>query len=100
MNRPDRFARLEPPGVGYAEDQREAQLHAEQERAELRQRELATQCSPSHEPQFRIKTWERLHALTLPKSPSHALVPVIARETALTILEVQDEQKRRAGGVQ
>jgi hypothetical protein len=48
---------------------------------------------------MRITTWERLHALSLPRSPDHPLIRLIARETGLTIGQVHDEQGRRAGQV-
>jgi hypothetical protein len=49
-----------------------------------------------NDPQVRIMTWERLHALVLPRTPGHVLVQVIARQTRLTIGQVHEEQKRRA----
>lgn len=68
---------------------------AEQERAALRADELASQVSPMKDAEARIRIWERLHALRLPRSSSHVLVRVIAAQTQLTIGEVQEEQRRR-----
>lgn len=68
----------------------------EQERAAIRQQELATQISPLNDPQERIRIWERLHGLPLPKHSGHKLVGVIATQTRLTPHEVQEEQRRRA----
>src|SRR5262245_29956471 len=79
------------------EENRKAAERAEQERAASRLRDLAAQASPQNDPQMRITMWERLHALSLPRSPDHPLIRLIARQTGLTISEVHDEQGRRAG---
>lgn len=68
----------------------------EQERATIRQQALATQVSPLNDPQERIRIWERLHELALPKHAGHKLVDVIATQTQLTSHQVQEEQRRRA----
>lgn len=68
----------------------------DQERAALRQQELDSQASPLHDPQERIRIWERLHALRLPIDAGHKLVDLIAMQTQLTIHQVQQEQQRRA----
>ena len=79
----------------FAEDHRKALQQAEQERAAIRQRDLEAQASSSNEPRVRVTIWERLHALSLPRSDTHPLVALIARQTGLTVREVHDEQKRR-----
>jgi hypothetical protein len=79
------------------EETRKAAERAEEERAASRLRDLASQASPHNDPQMRITTWERLHALSLPRSPDHPLIRLIASQTGLTIREVRDEQGRRAG---
>lgn len=95
VNRPvDDLASATP---GIIAEQRQAMQRAEQERAAARQRALEALASAANEPQVRITTWERLHALTLPRAPEHALVRLIARQTHLTVAEVHDEQRRRAG---
>jgi len=53
---------------------------------------------PGPDLQERIQIWERLHALRLPRAPDHVLVQVIARQTRLSIGQVQDEQQRRVVG--
>jgi len=88
--------------VAYApsnclEEHHKAIQRAEQEREEARQRDLQAQVSPQNEPRVRVITWERLHALALPRSPEHPLVRLIARQTGLTLREVLDEQQGRAG---
>lgn len=69
---------------------------ADQERAALRASELATQISPVNGAEERIRIWERLHALPLPRSTTHVLVKVIATQTCLSLDQVHAEQRRRA----
>ncbi|HKS55403.1 MAG TPA: hypothetical protein VJS12_08970 [Steroidobacteraceae bacterium] len=83
------------PG-GSAEFRRKVQQEA-QERTALRESELELQASPSKGAQERIGIWERLHAVFLPGAPTHALVKVIAKQTRLTVEQVREEQRRRAG---
>jgi hypothetical protein len=84
---------------GFEQERRAAILQAQEERGARRQRDLQAQAAPQNDPQVRITTWERLHALSLPRSTEHALVRLIARQTALTLSQVRDEQERRAGVV-
>jgi hypothetical protein len=81
------------------EESRKAMERAEQERAASRLRDLAAQASPHNDPQMRITIWERRHALSLPRSPDHPLIRLIARQTGLTVSQLRDEQGRRAGRV-
>jgi hypothetical protein len=83
------------PPTTSAEHRRKVR-EAEQERAALRADELATQISPMKDAEERIRIWERLHALRLPRSSSHVLVRVIATQTHLTTGQVNEEQRRRA----
>ena len=61
-----------------------------------RQRELLEQTSLLNAPTARIRIWERLHQLSLPRDPNHRLVGVIATSTGLTVDDVRDEQRLRA----
>jgi hypothetical protein len=79
-------------------DRRAAVQREAEERALQRQDALAAQRSPLNSPQERLRMWERLHSLSLPLNRAHKLVRVIAEQTDLTVSEVQDEQRRRAGG--
>jgi len=81
---------------GIVAEHREAMERAEHERAAVRLRALEAQCSAANDPQVRIITWERLHALSLPRTPGHALVKLIATQTRLTVDQVHLEQQRRA----
>ena len=89
----DEIAHTFPPSTG-AEYRRKIR-EAEMERAAVRADELAAQVSPMKDPEERIRIWERLHALRLPRSSSHVLVRVIATQTHLTIGQVHEEQRRR-----
>lgn len=84
------------PSGDPAEHRRKVQ-QAASERAAERDSNLESQASPTKEPQERIEIWERLHALRLPRAAAHVLVPVIARQTRLTVAQVHEEQLRRAG---
>jgi hypothetical protein len=66
------------------------------EAAEIRQRELIEQTSTINPPDLRIRIWERLHEITMPRDASHRLLSVIAAQTGLTMAEVQAELHNRA----
>jgi hypothetical protein len=66
------------------------------EALEERQRELAEQASDSNTPAARIRIWERLHQIALPRSPSHKILDVIAADTRLSVEEVRTEQRQRS----
>ena len=84
------------PLFGTTEERRAAVIRADQEQAASRLERLASQSSPFTEPEERIRIWERLHELRLPRSLEHSLVRVIATQTDLTVQAVQQEQRRRA----
>jgi hypothetical protein len=83
-------------GAMNTSDRRAAIQREELQREAARKEELASQSSPLHTPEDRIRIWERLHAISLPKSATHKLVRVIATQTELSVQQVQDEQRRRA----
>lgn len=79
------------PTAGYA-----ARILQEQfEEAEAAQRERLEQSSELNTPAMRIRAWERLHRLTLPRGSAHAVLNVIANATRLTLEQVREEQQRR-----
>lgn len=80
-----------------ANERRAAAQRAEQERAEERHAKIEAQASPFVTPRERIRLWEDLHGLALPRNAEHKLVSVIANSTALTVGDVQEEQARRQG---
>lgn len=74
-----------------------ARLAQEQaEAVERRRVELAQQASSQFTARERIRMWERLHGLTLPRQPSQVLMTLVAKDTALTLEQVGEEQQRRA----
>jgi hypothetical protein len=77
-------------------DPRAQAIRAAEERAQERAQLLERQSSPLHTPEERIRLWEQLHVLSLPRKSTHPLLSVIALQTALTLEQVQDEQRRRA----
>ncbi len=80
-----------PPATGYA-----ARAHREQiEEEERAQRERVAQSSELNTPETRIRAWERLHRLTLPRGSEHAVLSVVAKATRLTLEQVREEQQRR-----
>jgi hypothetical protein len=81
-------------GAEY-QDRRAAALRAMEEKTELRKSRIAAIRASGTPSAERISLWERFHELRLPVDPHHRLVPVIANDTALTIGEIHDEQRRR-----
>jgi hypothetical protein len=74
-----------------------ARLERQQfEAAERRERALIDQRSPENSPEMRVRTWERLHQLRLPRSPEHAILRQVASQTALKLSEVLEVQRLRA----
>jgi hypothetical protein len=79
-----------------SEDHRKRLAQLQAEALERRQQELGEQRSPLHTPEERIRIWERLHQLRLPRNPSHRMVSVIAAQTNLSLEDVRAEQVLRA----
>ena len=89
-----------PPLTGEPNADYRARIARRQaEAAELRQRELIEQASTINPPDLRIRIWERLHEVTMPRDAAHRLVRVIAQQTGLTVAEVHTEQQNRANSV-
>ena len=76
-------------------DYRARIAHHQADMLEQRQRELLEQASTLNTPTARIRIWERLHQLGLPRDPNHRLLGIIAANTGLTMDEVLDEQRLR-----
>lgn len=66
------------------------------EAAERRDRALIDQRSPQLSPEERVRVWERLHQVRLPRSPAHAILPQVADQTGLELSDVQEVQRQRA----
>ncbi len=71
-------------------------VHQQAEAAERRRMDLAEQSSRLKTAEERIRIWERIHEVNLPRDPAHRLVAIIATNTGLTSSEVREEQQRRA----
>ena len=88
------------PSVSAPEDPmmdfRARLVHQQAEAAERRRLDLAEQSSRLKTAEERIRIWERIHEVTLPKDPAHRLVDIIAANTGLMSSDVHEEQQRRA----
>ena len=66
-------------------------LDAEERRAHA----LVEQRSVANSPEARVRIWERLHHLRMPRSPAHAILLVIAKQTGLDLAVVHQVQQDR-----
>jgi hypothetical protein len=87
---------ISPPGDDPMMDFRARLVHQQAEAAERRRLDLAEQSSRLKSAEERIKIWERIHEVSLPRDSTHNLVEIIAANTGLTDADVRDEQQRRA----
>lgn len=79
---------------GSLADRRAQAEHEQLQRQQDRQQQIALLTSPLRTPDERIRLWEKLHALTLPRSPTHRLLRIIADQTELSLEQVLDVQRR------
>lgn len=93
----EHIERSERPDDGIMRDYRQRLADEQYERAERKRMELADQRSELRDAKGRIQAWEKVHALRLPTSPTHPVLQVIAAATDLTLQEVLEEQRQRAG---
>lgn len=89
--------------AAYSSQQRELlRTHAEMLAAEAeanaarRRVELEELASDLMTPEERIRAWERLHGLSLPRDPNHRVLGAIALRTRLTLEQVQAVQHEDA----
>jgi hypothetical protein len=85
-----------PPADDPMMDFRARLVHQQAEAAERRRLDLAEQSSRLKTAEERIKIWERIHEVSLPRNAAHNLVEIIAANTGLTEADVREEQQRRA----
>jgi hypothetical protein len=85
MNTPDAFP-----------DFRARAERAAREAAERREQALVGQRSTDNTNDARVRIWERLHQVTLPKDPAHPILALIAKQTGMSITDVRDVQMQRA----
>ena len=76
-------------------EQRARVAHEHAEKEEHRQAELVELSSTRNAPGDRIRLWERMHGLPLPRDPNHNLLDVIALATDLELAQVREEQQLR-----
>jgi hypothetical protein len=84
------------PGDDPMMDFRARLVHQQAEAAERRRLDLAEQSSRLKTAEERIRIWERIHEVVLPRDTAHNLVEIIAANTGLTEADVREEQQRRA----
>lgn len=87
---------MTPVGDDPMMDFRARLIHQQAEAAERRRLDLAEQSSRLKTAEERIRIWERIHEVTLPRDEAHNLVEIIAANTGLTEADVHEEQRRRA----
>jgi hypothetical protein len=80
---------------GLLADRRAQFAQEQQDRVLERQHQITLLSSPLSAADERIQLWEKLHALDLPRSPTHKLLSVIAHQTQLALAQVLDVQQRR-----
>jgi hypothetical protein len=89
-------AEMPSPGNSLIGEHRDKVLHEQAEAAQQRQRNLLEQTSMRHPAEIRIRIWEQLHQMDLPREAGHRLLSVIAAQTDLSVEQVGQEQQRRA----
>jgi hypothetical protein len=89
--------RVQALPLSHSAEERRALLEKEQESLHAeRSQQMVAQRAESTAPEERIRLWERLHGLQLPREPDHKLLTLIAQQTKLSIAALHDEQQRRA----
>jgi hypothetical protein len=69
---------------------------AQLEAAERRTQALIDQRSPENSHEARVRAWEKLHQVRLPRSPEHAVLVIVAQQTGMALTDVQEVQRLRA----
>lgn len=80
---------------GLLADRRTQFAQEEQDRILERRQQMALLSSPLSSADERIRLWEKLHALALPRSPTHKLLSIIAQQTDMVLAQVLEVQQRR-----
>lgn len=84
-----------PHPSGSNADYRERLELLREDAAKRRQAQIDEQSSPLNSPPVRIRAWERLHQIDLPRDPNHRLLQLIAANTGLTVDEIRAVQQAR-----
>jgi hypothetical protein len=77
------------------DEQRSRIAHELADREEHRQADYVELSSIRNAPGERVRLWERMHGLALPRDPGHHMLDVIAVATHLELAQVQEEQRLR-----
>lgn len=72
---------------------------ARMEAEERREQAVVDQRSPQNSPEARVRIWERLHQLSLPRDPAHAILGIVAKQTGMPLAEVLEVQRQRSATV-
>jgi hypothetical protein len=80
------------PRSDYCVELERRRLEADKQRNQA----LHDQSSELNSPDERVRTWERLHQLRLPRDPAHLILLQIARDTALGMDQLLEVQRLRA----
>jgi hypothetical protein len=91
-NRPYGYAVNDSDAIA---DRRSLLEKEQQERMAERQQQIALQTSPLSSAEERVRLWEKLHELALPRSSTHKLLRVIAKQTELAMEQVLEIQRQR-----
>ena len=87
-----------PSSLTTGNSQRECRERAAEVKAEQdakRGLAIEEQSSTRHSAGDRIRLWETLHGVRMPRQKRHAILAVIAADTRLTLEQVTDEQQQR-----
>ena len=85
--------------IGESIADHRARLAREHEESQQRRLDaLAGQVAVINAPSERIRIWEQLHGLPLPRNPTHKLLRVIAAGTDLQLEQVREVQRLRLSG--
>lgn len=76
-------------------DHRTRLENARLEAEERRRLTMVEQCAPGNSHEARVRAWERLHQVRLPRGPGHAVLAIVARQTGLALAEVHAVQQQR-----
>ena len=98
ISEPGHPSRLFPTQLRIGETIADHRARLARELEETQQRRLealAGQVSVVNAPSERIRIWEQLHGLPLPRNPTHKLLRVIAAGTDLQLEQVREVQRLR-----
>jgi hypothetical protein len=76
-------------------DHRARMERAQLEAGERRAQAMLEQRSPENSHDARVRAWEKLHQVRLPRDPEHNVLVIIAQQTGLTLDAVQEVQRQR-----